>query len=357
MTLDGGHKSGLLTADESACTEAKTDIELEAGSEDVVTQEAVLSCLLDGDLKTLNGDRVLGTNVNVTLRGTDGVTCDSHGLKNYMRVALENGTIHECTRVALVGVTAHILLISLVSLCEHPLTTGRETCATAAAETGVKKDLDDIIRSLLGQHLCKSLVTARSDVLVNVLGIDDTAVAQRHTILLLIEIRLVHRDDAVRGNRLLIEILGYDVTVYKVLGNDLRNVLDRHISVESSLRINDNDRAESAEAMAAGAYDAYVVLESVLLDLVVKCDDDVFAVGGSTAGTAAHKDMMLVVLALRVQIGDLGFALAAHRNDAFLLRLNLVKFRDGYHLLPPVTRILQGFRQACRRSACRILRH
>jgi hypothetical protein len=34
--------------------------------------------------------------------------------------------------------------------------------------------------------------------------------------------------------------------------------------------------------------------------------------------------MMLVALALRVQIGDLGFAFAAHRNDAFLLRLNPV---------------------------------
>ena len=225
--------------------------------------------------------------------------------------------------------------------------------AAAAAKSGIQENLDNVVRRLLGKNLCKSLISAGTDVLVDILGIDDTAVAESHTILLLVEIRLVHRDDAVRGNRLLIEILGYDVTVYKVLGNNLRNMLNRHVSVESGFRINDNDRAESAEAVAAGAYDANVVLETVLLDFVVKCNDDVFTVGGSTAGTAAHKDMMLVVLALCIHLGDLGFALAAHRNDAFLLRLNLVKFRNGYHLLPPVTRILQGSHPACRQSTCR----
>ena len=77
--------------------------------------------LVDSNLETLNSDRILSTNIDITLGSADSVACDSHSLENCVGVALENGTVHKRTGVALVGVTANVLLISVVSCSEFPL--------------------------------------------------------------------------------------------------------------------------------------------------------------------------------------------------------------------------------------------
>ena len=67
-----------------------------------------------------------------------------------MRITFQYGTVHECARVTLVGVTADILLVRIVALGQLPLESGRETGAAAASQTAVQKNLDDIV----GGHLC-----------------------------------------------------------------------------------------------------------------------------------------------------------------------------------------------------------
>ena len=68
VTLDGGQKSGFLTADERACAETDMNIEIKARAEDVVAENAVLSCLFDCDFKTCDRDGIFRTNVDLTLR-------------------------------------------------------------------------------------------------------------------------------------------------------------------------------------------------------------------------------------------------------------------------------------------------
>ena len=46
LTLYRGHKSGLLAADERARAEAELNVEIEVGSEDILAQKSVFSCLL-----------------------------------------------------------------------------------------------------------------------------------------------------------------------------------------------------------------------------------------------------------------------------------------------------------------------
>ena len=58
-------------------------VKVEAGAEDVLAQQAVLTSLVDGNLQTSHGDGVLGTDVHVTLGSADGITCEK----------LENGYI------------------------------------------------------------------------------------------------------------------------------------------------------------------------------------------------------------------------------------------------------------------------
>ena len=112
LALDGVHQSGFLAADESAGAETDEQVEVEAGLKDVLAQEAVVSGLLDGDLQTLDGDGVLSADVDVAFAGADGIAGNGHGLDDGVRIAFQDGTVHERAGVALVSVAGHVLLVA-----------------------------------------------------------------------------------------------------------------------------------------------------------------------------------------------------------------------------------------------------
>jgi len=62
------------------------DLEGEVGPEDVVTDESALGRVLDGDAQPLDGERVLGANVEVALLRADGERGDRQSLKDRVRV-------------------------------------------------------------------------------------------------------------------------------------------------------------------------------------------------------------------------------------------------------------------------------
>ena len=186
LALDAGHKGGLLAADEGAGAQAQLQVEAEAGVEDVLPQQAVLLGLPDGHLKAVDGDGILGADIDVALMGADGVAGDGHGLDDAVGVALQHGAVHERARIALVGVAAdefHPVGAHRV-VCHLPLAPGGEACAAAAPEPGGQDGVDDLLRGLLSEGAAQGLIAAGADVLVNVLGVDDAAVAQRDAALL-----------------------------------------------------------------------------------------------------------------------------------------------------------------------------
>ena len=92
VALDGGHQRGLLAADEGAGAHADLEVEVEAGAQDVLAQQAVLARLLDGVLEPLDGQRVLGAHVDVALVRADGVGGDGHALDDAVRVAFQHAS-------------------------------------------------------------------------------------------------------------------------------------------------------------------------------------------------------------------------------------------------------------------------
>ena len=127
-------QSGLFTADESAGTVAELDIEIEARAEDVLTEQAVFTSLGDGDLQTVDSQRVFSTDVNQTVGGADGIAADGHSLDDAVRVTFHDGTVHERTRVTFVSVADDVHLIALVLGAETPFHAGGETSTATAAE-------------------------------------------------------------------------------------------------------------------------------------------------------------------------------------------------------------------------------
>ena len=148
MAFDRGHQRGFLAADKRAGAEAEVDVEVKAGAEDVLAEEAVFPGLLDGDLEAVDGNRVFGADVDVALGRADGVAGDGHCLQHDVGVALEDRTVHERAGVAFVGVAADILLVGLIDRREAPLPPGREAGAAAAAQPRG----EDLVDDLLGGH-------------------------------------------------------------------------------------------------------------------------------------------------------------------------------------------------------------
>jgi len=301
VALDGGHQSGFLTAYESTCTKAQIHIEIKAGAENILAQQTILTSLLDSDLQTMNGDGILSTDIYITLICTDSITGNGHSLDNSMGVTFQNRTVHECTGVTFVGVAADILLICIGNEVSGklPLLTGGEAGAAAAAQTGIENDLDDLVRSHLGQNLTKSSIAVHSNILFDVLGIDNAAVTQGNTALGLIESSVIQRSASAVGSSLFLDLFGNiivdqsldDSTLEQMLGNDLRDILSGNFTIENTVGMNNDNGTESAQTEAAGLDDLYLFCKTMLFQFCSKGILNVLTARRGTAGASADEHL------------------------------------------------------------------
>ena len=267
MPFDGGHQSGLFAADESARAETDVEVEVKARAEDVLAQKPVFARLFDGDGQALYRDGVFRADVNITLIRADGVCRDRHRFDDGVRVAFEDGTIHERAGVALVRVAADVLFLAGGIFGELPFPARREARAAAAAKAGLGDDVDNVLRGHFGQNFAECLVTVVSDVLLDLFGVDDAAVAERHTVLLFIEVGVVERlDVAVFPHRFLVQKAGDDAPFDDVFVDDLVYVFHLDLRIECAFGIDDHDRAERAQAEASRFGDVHFVFKPFLLD-------------------------------------------------------------------------------------------
>ena len=294
LALDGGHEGGLLAADEGASTQAQLQIEGEAGIEDVVAKQAVLLGLLDGDLQTLDGDGVFGADVDVALLSADAVAGDGHGLNDAVGVALQYGAVHEGAGVALVGVAADELhpVGGDGVVGELPLPARGEAGAAAATEAGGQNLVNDLLgRNFFGQDAAQGGVAVHADVLVNILGVDDAAVAQSDAQLVLVESGLGQAGGGAALVALHVEQPLDDTALDDVLGDNLGHVSRGDLGVAGALGVDHDDGAHGAQAEAAGLDYLGLLGHALGLQLTLKGLDDLQAVGGGAAGAGTDQDV------------------------------------------------------------------
>ena len=293
LAFDGGHQGCFFAADKSAGAETQLDIEVESGVKDVVAEQTIFLRLLDRDAETLDSDRIFGTDVDVTLVGADRVAGDRHGFENRVRITFQNGTVHECTRVAFVGVTADILGTAVLHQVsgQFPFLSGREARAAAAAEAGSQNGIDDLIRCHFGQNFAQGFIAAGADVFIDVFRIDHAAVAQRDTGLFLVKVCIIQRFAS--GGLVFFSV---DQTLdrtarQQVLGNDFRNIFCLHLCIVGCFGINDNDRTQCAETVTACLDDRNLFVESFLFNILFERLDNLGTSGRSADGSAADQYM------------------------------------------------------------------
>ena len=185
----------------------------------------------------LHRDGVLRPDVDIALAGPDGIARDGHGLDDTVGVALQHAPVHEGPGVALVRVAADIFLyLAPFPAGKAPLQSGGEACSAPAPQAGVQHDLDHLVRRQFGQALLQCRIAVPGNVLVNVLGVDDAAVAQGNAQLLLVELCLLQAADCAGGLVLVVEQAVHPAALEQMLTDDLRHVLHMDMAVDRALR-------------------------------------------------------------------------------------------------------------------------
>ena len=178
VALEGRDERRLLAAHEGAGALDELEVELEAAAEHVVAQDPVGAGLLDRPLQAQDGERVLGADVEDALRRAGHVAGDRHPLDERVRVALDLVAVHVGAGVALVRVADEVLLGPRGRAQELPLVPREVAGPAAAAQLGRLHLLDDARGVRVDQDLVEGLVAPDRDVLLDVVRVDEPAVAQ-----------------------------------------------------------------------------------------------------------------------------------------------------------------------------------
>ena len=122
-----------------------------------------------------------------------------------------------------------------------------------------------------GQDLGERGVAVKSDVFVDIFGVDHAAVAQHHALLLFVELDLVQLFDmAGLLNRPGEQQALNDAALDQVLFYDLVYIRGLDAAVKRAFGVHDDHRPGLAQAEAAGLHQLDFLLKAVLGDLFVK---------------------------------------------------------------------------------------
>ncbi|OPZ97152.1 MAG: hypothetical protein BWY71_01708 [Planctomycetes bacterium ADurb.Bin412] len=134
FAFDTVQQGGFFAADKGAGSHFENDVEVVAAVENVMAQQAVGTGLFDGVLEPLDGQGILGTNINVGLGGADAVGGDYHAFDETVGIAFADSPVHKRARITFIGVADQVFLIRHFLEGEFPLFPGGETTAAAAPQ-------------------------------------------------------------------------------------------------------------------------------------------------------------------------------------------------------------------------------
>ena len=164
LTLDTANQSRLFATDKCTGTHLHDNLKIKTAAENIFAKQPIGFRLSHRDIEPLNGKRIFGTDIDIGLRRTNAIRRNRHTLKQTMRVAFNNRTIHERAGVALIGVADQILLIPFSISGEPPLLTGREPAAAATTKTALLHFVANLLGTHRLKHLRQRLISAASDV-------------------------------------------------------------------------------------------------------------------------------------------------------------------------------------------------
>ena len=160
VSLDGGCQGRTLAAYKGSRSLIDMHMEIETGAEDVLAQESIFLQYGNGMLQPRYRVRILRTHINIAVLCAYRIGRQHHTFDQTVGITFHNGAVHECSGVALVAVTYHIVNRVCLTGYLNPLLACREAAAAAAAQSGLVYFLDDLIRRHLKHSFLKRVKAA-----------------------------------------------------------------------------------------------------------------------------------------------------------------------------------------------------
>ncbi|MNE37045.1 hypothetical protein D3C80_1308830 [compost metagenome] len=205
-----------------------------------------------------------------------------------MRIAFQDRTVHERSRITLVSIADDILLRLVLFGRELPLESGKKPAAAASPQAGLLHRPDYLLGAHRHKHLGKCFVTVTCNVLIYDFGINGAAVSQRNPHLFFIKVRFLKAQDFFALPGLFVNLLVIRLAVQQVLLHQSRNILHLHPAVKNTLRVDDHDRSQLTKAETARTYDLHLALNPVPGYFLLQGIDDFIRIRGCASCTAAY---------------------------------------------------------------------
>jgi hypothetical protein len=226
--LQWTHQRRLFAADKSAAAETEFDIKIKAGTEDILAQETVFTGLINRDLQTVDGDRILGTDIDKALVRADRKTAiviasrttwgsPSRTERSINAPGSPSSALQQ-TYFTGAGPMANCHFIP-VGKPAPPRPRSPEALMMSTTSWGV----------MLVMHAAEGFVPFNGNVFVDILRIYNTAVSESNAHLLLVKLRVIQVfNGVVVKDCLLIQKSLDNSALDDVLVNDFFGILRLH---------------------------------------------------------------------------------------------------------------------------------
>ena len=200
-----------------------------------------------------------------------------------MRVALQEGTIHERPRVALVGIADQIARLSRTALADLPLEAGGKAGTASAPQPAALDIFDDLVGIHAGQCLGSGLVHAALDRSLDSLRVDPAHIAQH-----LLGLMGIERDIPQMRHVRIASVAEPpdDLAAHHGLGEHIRYVFDPVTPVDDVVGLDHGHRSHRAQTVATRLYHLDLVLQAGCIDFRPKCGFDFSRPDRQAAGRA-----------------------------------------------------------------------
>src|SRR6185369_5578137 len=172
QAFDGTHQRARFARDEDADVEMQLDVEVEARTEDVFAEQSVFPGLRERLLDVLDQLRRVVAGVDVALMRADREGADDQAFEYLVRIAGEEGPVHERAGLAFVTVDDDVLFVAGRILRGFPFLPGGEAAAATAAQIGLLHFVDDLVGRHLEQRLGQRRIAAHRKIVVDAHRID-----------------------------------------------------------------------------------------------------------------------------------------------------------------------------------------
>ena len=163
-----------------------------------------------------------------------------------MGIAFQGRTVHVGTRIAFIRIANHVLFTLGLASGKLPLEPRRESGTAATAKTGFGNNIHDVFGLHGGEDLLNCRIAIASDVIGYLLRINEAAVAQHNTNLLLVE-RNSHRSGKAFSLFVIVEQAVNDAPLHEMLVHNFLGVFRFYFYIEGVFGQDLNNRSLFAE--------------------------------------------------------------------------------------------------------------